>query len=66
VANIFIGVNRGAADNPDNITEGASTGSTDIELRIDTGVGWTRAEADRAVTRLIEYLNDGRTSVYTL
>lgn len=60
MASIFLGVNRGADTMPDQITEGASTGATDVELRIDTGKGLTRAEVTRAALRIIEALDDGR------
>lgn len=67
MASIFIGANRGLQDyGPDNITEGAATGSTDVELRIDTGKSLTRQEVMLITTRLIEYLNDGRTAVFPL
>lgn len=71
MASIFIGANRGEPDyGPDpqtgGIVEGASTGSTDVELRIDTGKGLTRHEVDVIVSRLIEYLLDGRTAVFPL
>jgi hypothetical protein len=66
VASIFIGLNRGAADNPDAVTEGASTGATDVELRIDTGKGLTRNDVTIITKRLLEYLDDGRTAVFTL
>lgn len=70
MASIYIGVNRGADTQPDvqsgGITEGASTGSTDLEIRIDTGKGWTREEITRTTKRLLDYLNDGRTTIMPL
>lgn len=71
MASIFIGANRGVPDlGPDvqsgGIQEGASTQSTDVELRIDTGKSLTRAEVKIITTRLLEYLEDGRTAVFPL
>ena len=66
MASIFIGYNRGADHSPDKATEGSSTGSTDVEVRIDTGKGLTRAEVDRILTAIKNYINDGRTTVYTM
>lgn len=65
MADIFIGYNRGADLSPDKATEGSSTGSTDVELRIDTGKGLTRQEVTDIVEAITRYLNDGRTAVYT-
>lgn len=72
MASIYIGANRGViATGPDaqtsgGIIEGSSTGSTDVELRIDTGKGTTRQEVRDIVARLLEYLMDGRTAVFPL
>lgn len=66
MASIFIGLNRGAADSPGSVTEGASTGGTDVELRIDTGKSLTRLEVTIITNRLLEYLNDGSTAVFPL
>ena len=67
MASIFLGLNRGVVDEgPDNITEGASTGSTDVELRIDTGKGLTRLEVCVIVWRLYLALLDGRSVYFTL
>lgn len=67
MASIFLGLNRGKADQgPDAITEGASTGSTDVELRIDTGKGLTRTEVYNIACRLVEALLDGRSTYFTL
>lgn len=65
MASIYIGYNRGADLSVGNATEGASTGSTDVELRIDTGKGLTRLEVKDIVTAIERYLNDGRTAVFT-
>lgn len=66
MASIFLGLNRGADASPDQVTEGASTGSTDVELRIDTGKSLTRAEVTRITERLLAALNDGRSTYFTL
>lgn len=65
MASIFIGYNRGADQSPDQATEGSSTGSTDIELRVDTGKGWTRSEVQEYIEAIKRYLLDGRTAVFT-
>jgi hypothetical protein len=67
MASIFIGLNRGQEDqSPDNVVEGAGTGATDVELRIDTGKGLTRDEITRLTIRILEALNDGRSTYFTL
>jgi len=66
MASIYLGLNRGAEDSPGDVTEGSSTGSTDVELRIDTGKGLTRQEVTIITERLLEYLNDGTTAVFPL
>lgn len=67
MASIYVGLNRGAqAMNPQNVTEGSSTGSTDVELRFDTGKGLTRKDINIITEALLRYINDGRTAVYTV
>lgn len=66
MASIYIGYNRGADLSPDKATEGSSTGSTDVELRIDTGKGLTRNEVNVISEAILRYLNDGRTAVFKL
>lgn len=72
MASIFIGVNRGVietgpdANSSGGIIEGASTGSTDVEIRIDTGKSLTRNEVDVILDKLKQYLLDGRTAVFPL
>lgn len=73
MASIFIGANRGDllthssdANTSTGVVEGASTGSTDVELRIDTGKSLTRLEVAEIVGRLLFYLQDGRTAVFPL
>lgn len=69
MADIYIGYNFGADLSPDQATEGASTGSTDVELRIST-TNLATAKATRLDVLLImeaieRYLSDGRTNVLT-
>ena len=66
MASIFLGLNRGAADSPDKVTEGPATGGTDVELRIDTGKGLTRMEVTLITERLLQALNDGRSTYFAL
>jgi hypothetical protein len=67
MASIYIGLNRGVADmGPDAVVEGAATGSTDVELRVDTGKGLTRGEVDYMIDRIKEALLDGRSAYFTL
>ncbi len=66
MASIYIGYNRGADLSPDKATEGSSTGSTDIELRIDTGKGLTRQDVNLISEAILRYVNDGRTTVLKL
>lgn len=67
MASIYLGLNRGVADQgPDKVVEGASTGATDVELRIDTGKGLTRTEVHDLACRLVEALLDGRSTYFTL
>lgn len=44
MANWFTGINRGKVQNPQSIVAGTSTGSTDIELRVDTTKGTTKED----------------------
>ena len=67
MASIYVGLNRGAQDQgPDKVTEGASTGATDVELRFDTGKALTRKDINLLTRALLRYINDGRVAVYTV
>ena len=59
MADTFIGINNsGLRDNGDaNFTVGSSTGSTDIELRIDLTKEWTKGSAARVVRAMAEFLD---------
>ena len=60
MASIFIGINRGVMDmNQNAITEGASTGATDFELRVDTGKGSSRLDIIRALEAFERYVSNG-------
>lgn len=61
MADNFVGINRGALDDvPANITVGTSTGSKDIELRVDTGKGTTRQDVIKALDAIRSfYLSNG-------
>ena len=62
MANTFIGINRGQPPiNPLSFTVGASTGSTDIELRIDTGKGTLKMDVVKALEGMRAYLLSGAT-----
>lgn len=58
MADHFIGVARGSEFHDDSsFTIGTSTGSTDLEVRIADAAGWTKAEVDRALHRIIDYIH---------
>jgi hypothetical protein len=58
MASTFIGLNRGQTGAlSSDFTIGASTGATDLEVRIDTGKSLTREDAKlmlEAITRIVE------------
>jgi hypothetical protein len=61
MASLFIGLNRGAQDQgPDEVTVGTSTGSTDVELRMDETKSLTRMDILLITEALLRYINDGR------
>lgn len=60
MASVFYGLNRGQTENGEAVTVGASTGATDVELRVDTGKGLTRNDVHRITEVLLLRLNDGR------
>jgi hypothetical protein len=65
MANIYIGYNYGEDLSPDNATEGAATGSKDVELRIDTSKFTSRLDAVLIAEAIIRYIQDGRSAVLT-
>lgn len=56
----YIGVNRGANYNPDALTVGTSTGSTDIELRIDDTKGFTTLDIEAIMDAFERYILQNR------
>ena len=67
MASIYLGQNRGTASaQPEVVTEGSSTGSTDVELRIDTGKALLRSEVWELTQNLLHYLLDGRSAFFPM
>ena len=68
MADVFISANRGLQDySPElntDITKGlviaGSSQSGELEVRIHTGVGWTRDELNYVLERIAEYITDPR------
>lgn len=61
MASLFIGLNRGAQDQgPDEVTVGTSTGSTDVELRMDETKSLTQMDILLLTEALLRYIIDGR------
>ena len=56
MASNFIGINRGQLDTPQALTVGGSTGSTDIELRIDTGKSTTKTDVIKALRTFEKFI----------
>ena len=67
MADKFYSLDRGAVNNPDNVVVADSTtASSDIELRIELGVGttgWTTLELVAALDALKRRIINGRDSV---
>ena len=61
MASFYIGTNKGDAsdNNPNTLTVGTSTGSTDIELRYDETKALTRADIYNFMERVEKYLLSG-------
>ena len=51
---VFRGVNHGFQNS--DVTVGASTGSTDVEVRIDNGKSWTRLELSIALDLIKKHI----------
>lgn len=60
MASEYYGLNRGANANPDEVTVGTSTGSTDVELRIDKTKSLTKEDVRVLVSTIIRRIVDGR------
>lgn len=56
MASWYFGVNRGLVQNPQQVTVGTSSGSTDIELRVDTGKSSTKEDVILALNTFRNYL----------
>ena len=54
MASRFIGINRGQSEF--SVVEAASTNSTDVELRVDTGKNLTKNEVRMAMIMIENYL----------
>jgi hypothetical protein len=57
MAGFYLGMNRGAGDNPGAIAAGTSTNSTDMELYIVSGTGVTKRDALLFIELLEQYIN---------
>ena len=62
MASQYYGFNRGTDLSPNAITTGTSTGSTDVEVRIDLTKGITRQDAYLILEAVIRYIEDGRST----
>lgn len=57
MANWYLGINRGKLQNVGaNVTVGTSTGSTDVELRIDTTKSSTKEDVILAMRAIENYI----------
>ena len=61
MASRFIGLNRGQTEF--DIVEGASTGSKDCELRVDTGKNLTKTEVRIMLEQIQNYLQTKNTTI---
>lgn len=66
MASQYFGLNRGASSQPDEVSVGTSTNATDVEVRIDLTKGWTRAELDEYLSRIKDFILDGRNDLLKL
>lgn len=60
MASEFYGLNRGSNLRVEEVTVGTSTGSTDLELRVDLTKGITRKDVNRLLDTILNFINDGR------
>jgi hypothetical protein len=57
MADHFYGVNRGIVRTVSpTVTEGSSTGSTDVEVRVADAAGWTKYELRKALDAIIDQI----------
>jgi hypothetical protein len=70
MASRFIGTNFGKDTSPDNLTEGSSTGSVDVEVQINTtnmaSAKATRYDVIDILNAIIRRIEDGRETNLTL
>jgi hypothetical protein len=67
MASEFFGANRGQLDGYDfRLTVGSATGSTDMELRVDTGKGSTRKDVIIFLKQVERYLLDQTAALGTV
>ena len=59
MASVFYGLNRGSSNQTALVVEGTSTGSTDVELRIDTGKSTTILDVVQIVDTILQRLQSG-------
>lgn len=62
MASQYFGYNRGTDLSPNAITTDTSSGSTDVELRIDLTKSITRQDAKLIVDAIMRYIEDGRST----
>jgi hypothetical protein len=61
----YFGLNRGQSIGPDTVTvTSGSTGSTDVEFRVDSTKSLTRQDIVMALDTLRVYFLDGRLDTY--
>lgn len=64
MASRFYGLNRGQTEF--SVTEGASTGSTDVEVRVDTGKSLTKEEILQKLEQLRNVILKNASSTWGL
>ena len=62
MADRFFGINRGT-DAFTPVTEGSSTGSTDIELRVDDTKGLTKSDVEILLQNILRHISDVNTTI---
>lgn len=61
MASEYYGLNRGASDNEALVTKGTSTGSTDVELRVDLTKSLTKLEVIEITKTLLRHITSAST-----
>ena len=62
MANRFFGLNRGANINTP-VTEGSSTGSTDVEVRVDDSKALTKSDVALLLEAIVKHIDDVNTTI---